>query len=116
MQAVLASKFRAAWQGPKVPDDLIRRSTTGIAKGWLDYKVKALKDSNGITSTHIDNEFFDSYGRRAYEYFFLDSPDVQDELVEVLCEALTQLIARDGVENVKASEWRTVPIFSPHLP
>jgi hypothetical protein len=116
MQTVLAGKFRTAWQGSTVPEDLIKRSTAGIAKGWLDYKIKALKDFNGITSTHLDNEFFDTCGRRAYEYLFLESPEVQDELVEVLCDALTQLIARDGVENVKASEWRTVPIFSPHLP
>jgi hypothetical protein len=116
MQALLATKFRATWQGPTVPDDLIKRSTAGIAKGWLDYKVGALKASNDIKTTHVDNDFYETYGRRCYEHLSLDSPDEQDELVEVLCDALRQLIARDGMENVNASEWRAVPVFSPHLP
>ena len=114
MQALLASKFRAAWHGPAVPDDLLKRATTGIAKGWLDCKVNELKTFRDETS--LGDEIYEIYGRKCCECLFLNSPDEQDELVEVLCDALRRLIARDGVENVKASEWRAVPIFSPHLP
>ena len=116
MQALLATKFRATWQGPAVPDDLLKRATNGIAKGCLDSKVNLLKTFRDIETSHPDNEFYEIYGRKCYECLFLESPDEQDSLVEALCDGLRQLIERDGVENVKASDWRTVPSFSPHLP
>jgi hypothetical protein len=114
MQTVLVSKVRAKWQGAALPDDLLKRSTAGIAKGWLDCKLEAFQKL--YDETYDDNEFHEPFGRICCVSYFLNSPWEQDKLVEDFCIALKRLIARDGMENVKAIDWRAVPILLPHLP
>ena len=77
--------------------------------GWIG----SLKRSKKIyDETYDDSAFHEPFGRVCCVSYFLNTPWEQDRLVEILCIGLKYLIARDGVENVKASDWRAVPIFS----
>jgi hypothetical protein len=114
MQAVLASKFYTKWQGAAIPDELLKRSTTGLAMTWLDWKLEEFKKI--YDETYDDSGFHEPFARVCCVSYFLNTPWEQDRLVEILCIGLKYLIARDGLENVKASDWRAVPVFSCTFP